>query len=198
MGRSGQSQALMRTLLYMCLFFPFVFVLYFIMGAAVFREEYQSLAALLSHSGFLAIMVSLGMGIPSFFAFRNLYNPDYSRSSGVDRSAYGDVQLPYRQAFDRCLISLGQLGKPVILLEDRQNGRIEATIQPRRWWEYLWKSWGQRVSFRLGSDQEDHTTILVTSRSPLTTTVIDFGAHRRTVERVTAFLQERAGSQRVT
>jgi len=178
-------------------FYLLAFFLYLLLDIAwptVFGDVPSDLVSVLWHAIEISVACTLGVSTGSYFAFRNLYDPEYSQASAVDRFAYIDVQLPYQQAFDCCLASLNSLGKPTILLENRVNGRIEAVVKPARWLG-SWRSWGQRVSFRVGSDQEGSTKVLVTSRIPLPGTITGVDTNKRNVEGIATFLREEAEKQ---
>lgn len=56
-----------------------------------------------------------------------------------------------------------------------------------------WKSWGEEL--RLQVSQHGHgSAVHITSKSALPTQIIDFGAHRKNVERVLDGLQRRLGA----
>jgi hypothetical protein len=178
--------------------FPVVFVAFFLLQSLAqllpFWDINRDLQSLFWHTIEVAIPAVIGVSFVSSFAFRNLYDPDYSQASAVDRYAYFDMEPPYDRAFDSCLASLDGIGKATILLEDRVNGRIEAAIRPANWWD-SWRSWGQRVSFKLGSDQEGRTRILVTSRTPVAGSVTGKDRNKRNIEGIIAYLREEAEKQ---
>ena len=136
----------------------------------------------------------IGASIPTYFSYRNLLNPDYHGSSSVDRSRYLTLQMPYERAFQRCLESLFLFGDRCVVIEDRAHGQIEAALVPGPFWEYTLTGLGQRISFRLGSDQAGVTQVLVMSKASLSVTIFDFGKNERNLSRISAFLQESSTS----
>lgn len=124
------------------------------------------------------IGAAIGVSIPAYFAFRNLLNPDYAGRSAVDVAGYTQLLLPYSLAFHRAVSVLAELGRARVLRYDEARGRIEAAVMP------TWRSFGSRVTVEMGADRPDITQARITVRSPLTTTLVDFGANRRNLERI--------------
>lgn len=136
-----------------------------------------------------AICSAIGAAIPAYLSYRNLLDPDYEKSSSVDRACRLTLSLPYHQAFQRCLDSLSIFGSVRILVADARQGRIEAALFVEPLWKLLYKI-PSRISFRLASNQEGITKVEVRSRSPLPTVFIDFSGHKRNLQRIAAFLDE--------
>lgn len=148
--------------------------------------------AFLGVSGIIGIGAAIGTLIPTYFAFRNLFNPNYQRSSSVDQTDYLTIHLPYHLAFQRCLDSLDAVGEPTVLVQDRTQGIIDAALLSKPLWRQLLIGLGARVQFRLGSDHEGTTVIRVTSRAPLSTHIFDFGVHRRNLNSIRLCLENTA------
>jgi hypothetical protein len=145
-------------------------------------------------SGFSSFGESVGttlcVGVFSYIAFRNLFDPAYQRTSSVDRMSYLTLKLPYHVAFDKCLDSLHVVGKPTILVESRARGVIDAAVPSSPIWKLVFQGYGARIRFQLGSDRRGETELKIASRSPLSTARFGSRHHERNVRRIAAFLQE--------
>jgi hypothetical protein len=140
-----------------------------------------------------ALGSAIGVAFPTYRSYRNLLNPEYNKSSSVDRAYKLTLNLPYQQAYQRCLESLSAFGNVRILIADIAHDRIGAALIPEPFWRNLFKT-SARISFRLGSNQEGITEVEVVSRAPLSTAVFDFSGHQRNLRRISAFLEQNAVS----
>lgn len=165
---------------------PITYLASSLMGLLFFSDLGDPLIRAIAPSVGAAIVILIG----EYIVFRNRLDPGYGSPSSVDRGRYLTLQLPYHLAFERCLASLSVFGNQCIVLEDRVNGRIEAALVPEPVWRYVFKGQGSRISFRLGSNQEGVTQIVVMSKSGRSTAIFGVGNHEKNVECVAAFLQQ--------
>ncbi|HYO49964.1 MAG TPA: hypothetical protein VEW94_08940, partial [Chloroflexia bacterium] len=128
-----------------------------------------------------------------YFAYRNLFDVDYVKHSGIDYVRVLEVPLPYHVAFGRCESALSALGNPHILLKDPAQGRIEAAVTPNSIRQALLE-YGTRISIKLGSNQPEATVLEIASRAPLSTQIFGHGRNVKKVERVVAYLNHSKAS----
>src|SRR5688572_22208569 len=104
------------------------------------------LGSLLIHFLLIATTWVLVMGFVAFSAYRKLFNPAYDKGFTVGRHRRFAVALSYEDAFERCLASLSVLEKNYILLQDRQQGRIELAVVPSTIWRQLVSAFGAKIT----------------------------------------------------
>jgi hypothetical protein len=138
-----------------------------------------------------ALGATIGGTFPTYRAYSNLLDPTYEGSSRVDQVRHITLYLPYHAAFQLCLDSLVLFNSYRVLVANPTQGRIEAAIVPEPFWKSLFNGSGLRISFRLGSDQEGMTYVIVASKASLGTTRIDFGFNKKNVSRILAFFESR-------
>ena len=153
------------------------------------RSLPDNLGELLLQSAITGISISIGGSIPTYFAYRNLFDVAYDRRSSVDYVRLLEAPLPYHVAFGRCESALSALGKPHILLKDPAQGRIEAAVTPNSIWQAL-TQYGTRISIRLGSDQPEATVLEIASRATLPTYIFGHRIHVKNVERIADYLHQ--------
>ncbi|MBC8413218.1 MAG: hypothetical protein ISR96_08210 [Nitrospira sp.] len=54
-----------------------------------------------------------------------------------------------------------------------------------------WKTWGDTICFKLSSAGPNRTTVIVTSRPTIKTTIVDFGKNLENIIKITGFLTEK-------
>jgi hypothetical protein len=170
-------------------YFPIGFLVTFTLSPLFIesRSLPDNLQALLLHSAIIGLSISIGGGIPIYFAYRNLFDVDYVKLSGIDYVRVLEVPLPYHAAFERCESALSTLGNPHILLKDPAQGRIEAAVTPNSIRQAL-VQFGTRISIKLGSDQPEATVLEIASRAPLSTQIFGHRTNIKNVERIVAYL----------
>jgi hypothetical protein len=193
---SPKSMGLRYALGYALLcFFPIGFLTTFTL-TPLFLERYSlpgNLGALLFHSIIVSISGSIGASVPTYFAYRNLFDASYAGRSSVDYVRVLEVPLPYHVALGRCESALSALGNPHILLKDPAQGRIEAAVTPNSIWQALTR-YGTRISIRLRSDQPEATVLEIASRATLSSYIFGHGRNVKNVERIAAYLNHSEAS----
>jgi hypothetical protein len=188
---SPRRLALKYTAVYMLFFLPFSLLIDYALDILMSRIKGARRPFALTLSPVAETLgTSIWAGGFAYFAFRNLFDPAYQRSSSVHRLTYLTLPLPYHAAFRRCLDSLQVVGKPTILVENRTRGVIEAAILPDPLWKLLLMSYGDRVQIHLGSNTDRETAVKIVSRSSLSRAIFGSRHHERNVRRIASFLQD--------
>lgn len=104
---------------------------------------------------------------------------------GVHQDRHVDSALPFDASFDLCVESLQRVGGYQIQEQDRQQGRIVAKTS------LSWKSAGEVITFSVVSVDANHSSVEISSRPVMRTTLADYGKNAENVEKITRFLRER-------
>lgn len=95
-----------------------------------------------------------------------------------------NLQKSYDEAFDLCLTSLASIENHSIKTAIREQGEISANAR------MSWKTWSDKITFRLRKMSENQTKIEIYSRPSIPTTLIDYGKNLENIERICAFLTD--------
>jgi hypothetical protein len=98
-----------------------------------------------------------------------------------------ELLLSFERVFDLCVESLRLIPKCKIEEENRFQGIINAHAG------MTWKTWGDRISFRISKIDGSKTEVEVSSRPIVKTTLVDYGKNLENIERITTFLKEHGG-----
>lgn len=110
--------------------------------------------------------------------------------AGAQRSLV--VEAPLEDAYRRCLEVTEALRKAEVAEADRGTATIEVRTGTS------WKSWGERVTLHLSDEGSGRTTVSITSRPSVRTTIFDYGKNRDNVARVADWLTAGADVHRHT
>ena len=99
-----------------------------------------------------------------------------------------ELQLPYNDAFNVCCESLASIQCCAIEKKDLSQGKIVAKAGTSL------RSWGEVITFDIEQVDAWRTRVRVSSRSPLRTTIIDWGKNLENVQKIAQYLKERGGT----
>ena len=96
-----------------------------------------------------------------------------------------ELQLPYNDAFNVCCESLASIQCCAIEKKDLSQGKIVAKAGTSL------RSWGEVITFDIEQVDAWRTRVRVSSRSPLRTTIIDWGKNLENVQKIAQYLKEK-------
>lgn len=99
-----------------------------------------------------------------------------------------ELSLPFDDAFNLCNESLTLLDRCSIVKKDLSQGKIVAKKGPSLW------STGEVISFDIQQTNVWQSRIILSSKPPLRTTLIDFGRNLKNVEKIGQYLREKGGT----
>ncbi len=95
------------------------------------------------------------------------------------RSCQYVLSRDYDDAFDICLRSLDDLGRKVaVKTRDPAGGEIVANTG------MTWKTFGDRIAFRIRKVSDESTEVEVESRPIIPLTMVDYGSNRENIEAI--------------
>jgi hypothetical protein len=107
-----------------------------------------------------------------------------SEQSGKGYSESVTISLPIADAYQRCVSAAEAIPRGKLKQADESERRVELKTG------LSIKSWGERMVLELESQGEAATSVQVSSRSWVPTTLVDYGKNRDNVERVIAWLRD--------
>ena len=99
-----------------------------------------------------------------------------------------ELPLPFNDAFNLCNESLTLFDRCAIVKKDLSQGKIVAERGPSL------RSMGEVISFDIQQTNVWQTRIMLSSKPPLRTTIIDFGRNLKNVEKIAQYLREKEGT----
>jgi hypothetical protein len=102
---------------------------------------------------------------------------------GVHHTRKVNLNLSYDEAYKACVESIHQIKKSKIVKEDPINGTVDAKAG------ISWKTFGDKISFKLKRLENDHTEVEFSSRPIIRTTLIDYGKNLRNVQIIENYLK---------
>ncbi|MGI9420596.1 MAG: hypothetical protein ACR2RA_22465 [Geminicoccaceae bacterium] len=124
------------------------------------------------------ILMSLVIGTINKISTRR--HSDVSKTTPI-QSVTLIVLSPLDEAIARCQAAILGIGASIDKV-DAHSGQVEASTK------VSWKSFGEKISFRL-SDRGDQTTeVEIESRPKLTMTIVDYGKSRENIDQIVAML----------
>lgn len=154
---------------------------------------YAILMGLLFFSLPAGVAFGTGFGLVISTIFGTLQHSAYQgkKADGdrsVNQSRDIEIDVPLTEAFDLCLKALATLHRARVKKADPLSGLIEARTGIN------WKTYGEKVTFRLFRVDSHTTRIHLASRPRLKTALIDFGRNLYNINRLSVFLREASAS----
>lgn len=126
--------------------------------------------------------MTLVLGFLQRRSVRNVSPGNSADAMDVHQVRKLELRLPFDQAFDLCIESLGEIKRGKVRSQERSAGKIVAKTG------MTWKTWGDTITFDLRKTGDDSVQIEVSSRPALRMTMYDYGKNLENVEALVGFL----------
>jgi hypothetical protein len=93
------------------------------------------------------------------------------------------VDLPYSEAFTKCLQSVQIVGKHKFIKNDESQGMIEIKS------DVSFRSWGEKVAYTLQPVDEHYTCITIESKPWMSLTLEDWGKNDDNVKQIMVYMK---------